>query len=564
MKIFLVNPSLLDFRSDEYDAFAVPTGLYYIGALLKKHGFDVDIVNLAIQKQPFVYLNDLLKEERPDMVAFSVLNANRFSAFEAATATKKFNKDIKIVFGGPCATFLPEHLFKALPELDYIVAGEGEFTFLELAELVKSGSVEQIKTIKGLWYRKDNQVIKTEKRDLIADLDILPNPAEFFDFQHLSLSRGCPGNCRFCGSPKFWGKGNVRFHSADWFVDQIEVLYKKGITHFYISDDTFTMDKKRVIKVCEKIISRNIIITFAAISRVDFINKDILFFMRKAGCIQISFGVESGALQIRNNLGKPVANERIIQTFQLTGSYGILPRAYFIYGSPEETKETIKASCDLIAQIKPLSAIFYLLVIFPGTELYYKLERQGLVSDEIWHEKIEDIPWFEFDTTLCFEDVKKFGRELRAAFFKNLDKFALDINLVDSNELYSEHAKFLSRLGMTFSHGEYANNKYVKNWANYTIAEKLFKKALKYNHDLDAYLGLGMLFQKRRQFVKAISFLEKGLNCFPDSYDMNVCMGICFMNTKEFSKALIYFNKFKDISAVQKYIKICKKLLSNG
>jgi len=562
LNIFLVNPSLLDSRADEYDAFSVPTGLYYIGAFLTKHGFDVEIVNLAIQKQPVAYLKDLLKKKNPGIVAFSVLNANRFSAFEAAEETKKFNKDIKIVFGGPCATFLPEHLFETLSQLDYIVSGEGEFTFLELAEIIKTNSFDQIEKIKGIFYRKDNKIVKTEDRELIADLDILPNPAQYFEFQHLSLSRGCPGNCNFCGSPKFWGKSHVRFHSADWFVNQIEALYKKGITHFYISDDTFTMDKKKVVEVCKKIISRKIDITFAAISRVDFINQDVLFFMRKAGCIQISYGVESGAVEIRKNLAKPVTNERIIKTFLLTSSYGILPRAYFIYGSPGENDGTIKASCDLINEIMPLSAIFYLLVIFPGTEFYNKLESKKLVSDEIWEKKIEDIPWFEFDSHLCFEDVKKYGEKLRKAFFKNLDKFALDTNLVDNKELFPEHAKFLSRLGMTFSHGEYAVNKYVENWDNIFIAEKLFRKALTYNHDLDAYLGLGMLFQKRGDFIEAISVLKKGLDFFPGSYDLNICMGICCMNTGEFLNALNFFNKFKDISAVQQYIDICSKKVS--
>ena len=172
---------------------------------------------------------------------------------------------------------------------------------------------------------------------------------------------------------------------------------------------------------------------------------------------------------------------------------------------------------------------------------------------------IEDIPWFEFDPSLCFEDVKKFGEKLRAAFFKNLDKFALDINLVDNSELNTEHAKFLSRLGMTFSSGEYAENKYVKNWENICIAEKLFRIALTYSHDLDAYLGLGMLFQQRGEFTQAMSFLKKGLGYFSDSFDLNICMGICFMNTKDFTKALEFFNKFKDISTVQQYIKICNK-----
>jgi radical SAM superfamily enzyme YgiQ (UPF0313 family) len=559
LKIFLVNPFLLDFRTVEYDASSVPTGLYYIGALLKEHGFVIEVINLPPQKQPLLYLKDRLKKEKPEIVAFSVLNANRFAAFASATEAKKLNPEVKIVFGGPCATFLSEYLFKASPELDYIVTGEGELTFLELAQKIKSGSVDLIETIKGIWYRKENQILKTEPRELIVDLDILPNPAQFFEFQHLSLSRGCPGNCNFCGSPGFWGKGNVRFHSVKWFVDQIETLYKKGITHFYISDDTFTMDKKRVIEICKKIIAKKINITFAAISRVDFINEDILFFMRKAGCIQISFGVESGALKIRENLGKPVTRDKIVKTFRMTSSYGILPRAYFIYGSPRENMETIEETCDLILEIKPLSAIFYMLVIFPGAEFYNRLERRGLVSDEIWEEKIEDIPWFEFDPDICFEDVKIFGEKLRAAFFKNLDTFALGINLVDNNELYAEHAKFLSRLGMTFSHGEYTDNKYVKDWGSNAIAEKLFNKALTYSHDLDAYLGLGMLFQQKAQFTEAIFYLEKGLDFFPDSYDLNICMGICFMNTKNFVRALNYFNKFNDISAVQHYIRICNQ-----
>jgi len=563
LKIFLVNPKLLDFRTDEYDSFSVPIGLYYIGALLKTNGFDIEIVNLAVQEQPVTYFRDRLCVAKPDIVAFSVLNANRFSAFEAAKETKQINKNIKIVFGGPCATFLPEFLFKSLPELDYIVEGEGELTFLEIAEMVRSGKNDAIEDIQGIWFRKDGQITHTKPRELIDDLDKLPNPAQFFDFQHLSLSRGCPGKCQFCGSPKFWGKTNVRWHSAEWFVDQIQLLYKKGITHFYISDDTFTMDKKRVVEVCKMIISRKLIITFAAISRVDFINEDVLFNMRKAGCVQISFGVESGSLKIRKNLGKPFSNEKIIQSFQLTLSYGILPRAYFIYGSPGETQATIDESCELIAKIKPLSAIFYLLVIFPGTGLYDRLKERGLAKDEIWEEKIEDIPWFDFDSGLCFEDVKLFGENLRRVFYKNLDKFALDIKLVNNSELFSEHAKFLSRLGITFSHGEYAENKYVDNWDNKFIAEKLFIKALEYSHELDAYLGLGMLYQKKGKFNKAIFFLEKGLGYFPDSYDLHLCMGLCYMNINEFRIALNFFNKFKDEPGMQQYVNICNQRIES-
>ncbi len=561
MKIFLVNPSLLDLRPNEYDVFSVPTGLYYIGALLINHGFDVEIINLALQEHPLVCFKEKLEQEQPLIIGFSLLNANRFSAFEAAREAKKINRDVKIVFGGPCATFLSKHLFEVLPELDFIVSGEGEFTFLELVSMIDSGCVETFESIDGLLYRSNNQIIKTRPRKLIDDLDLLPGPARFFRFQHLSFSRGCPGSCNFCGSPGFWGRGRVRFHSPRWFVDQMEILYKKGVTHFYISDDTFTMDRGRVLEVCSEIISRNMDITFAAISRVDFVSREVLFSMRKAGCIQISFGVESGAVKIRKILGKPVTRDRIIKSFHMTASYGILPRAYFIYGSPCEDKQTIKESCDLILQIKPLGAIFYMLVIFPGTGFYNTLKGKGLVSDKVWEERIEDIPWFRFDPDLCFEDVKSFGEELKSTFYGNLDKFALDINLVDEPELYSGHAEFLSRLGMTFSHGEYKDNRYVKNRDSLTTAEKLFKKALAYSPDRTAYLGLGMLFQKKVQFEKAISILEKGLGFFPDDFDLNICMGVSLMNTKRFSKALDYFNNFKDNNHAAHYINLCKQRL---
>ncbi|MCK5165359.1 MAG: radical SAM protein [Desulfobacula sp.] len=555
-KILLVNPVCLDARITGEDVHIVPIGLYYIGALLIENGFDTRIINLAAGRDdPVKAFKHMVAAEHPDVIGFSVTNPNRWNAMECATAAKKIKPDITIVFGGPAPTFLANHLLSACPDIDFIVAGEGEITFLELVTQLENGHNASFKQINGLVFKKKDDLFTTPPRNPIKDLDTLVHPSKYFVYQHLSMSRGCPGKCTFCGSPRFWGNQNLRFHSPQWFADEIQILNKNGVTHFYISDDTFTMDKPRVIEFCNFIIKRKLAITWNAISRVDYIDEDILFHMRKAGCIQLSFGVESGSEKIRKILGKPLKHEKIIKAFSLTSSYGIMPRAYFIYGSPGETDQTIKESCDLLNIIRPLSAIFYILVIFPGTHLYQSAVNKHLLTDDIWYRKIEDLPWFEVDTKLDFIKIKAFGDCLRSEFYNNLDRFAQTMNLVDIKELYPFHADFLSRLAMTFSHGEYAVDTRVKNQDK--TAKYLFDKALSYAPDSKAFLGLAMLLQKKKQFEKAILILEKGLNHSPENKELNICMGVCLMNTGRFKTALKFFEKFKKFAETNQYINIC-------
>jgi len=575
MTIFLVNPACLDARITDEDALLVPMGLFYIGALLKENGFNVRVVNLAVEQNPMDLLRAMVDAERPAIVGFSVLNANRFSAIEGAGVVKEVDPEILVVFGGPCATFLCDHLFFTCPALDCVVKGEGELTFLELAERVRHRGKDQIlnahgdREIKGLALGNGNRdalhgggregsgIVHTQEREPVEDLDSLPIPGRYFDLAHVSLSRGCPGRCTFCGSPRFWPGSRVRFHSPAWFVEQLCLLNQRGITHFFVSDDTFTMDKIRVIEVCRLIIKKGLDITWVAISRADFIDPGILGWMRRAGCTQISFGVESGSAAIRQTLGKPMKRERIVRAFALTASFGILPRAYFIYGSPGETAQTIDESLDLIMDIRPLSAIFYLLVLFPGTGLYENLVDQGKLSDSVWSREIEDIAWFEKDPDLDLEKVKGFGHSLRRRFYSNLSDFAAGVELVDDPLFYPFHADFLSRLAMTFSHGEYARNPWVKD--PMATARVLFDRALAYHPDLRAFLGLAMVFQKERRFDRAIETAALGLNHFKSSRNLTICMAVSLMNLGSFQKALGFLEPFEQDPDVKVYVDACRQ-----
>jgi radical SAM superfamily enzyme YgiQ (UPF0313 family) len=556
LNILLVNPSCLDPRISGEDARIVPMGLFYIGAQLMEKGFDTEILNLAdAGEDPAGVFKKVLETRKPDVIGFSVMNPNRWNAVDCARAARKIHPGAVLVFGGPAPTFLFDHLFSVCPEIDYIVKGEGEITFPELLAALETG--EPVEDIQGLVMKRDGRIIETPPRPPLEDLDALVHPSTYFTFQHLAMSRGCPGACTFCGSPEFWGNRQVRAHSPQWLAHEMEALAKKGVTHFYISDDTFTMDKPRVLEFCRLIIQKNLSITWNAISRVDCVDEDILGAMRKAGCIQISYGVESGSEKIRKALGKPIDREKIISAFALTKSYGILPRAYFICGSPGETKDTIRESMDLIHAIQPLGAVFYMLVIFPGTFLYRSAKQKGRVSDDFWHQRVEDLPWFEIDKNLDFKTVKAFGDSLRAAFYNHLDQFAQNLDLVDKKEFYPLHADFLSRLAMTFSHGEYAADPRVKNQEK--TASLLFERALALAPDARAFLGLALQKQKTRDFQGAGAVLEQGLAHFPRHKDLNLCLGICLMNQGRFKAALEFFKPFQAFPETRHYIAICQK-----
>ncbi|NWF76079.1 MAG: radical SAM protein [Nitrospirae bacterium] len=555
MKILLIYPYFLDERIHAEDVGIIPIGLYYIGAVLKENSYDVEILNWHnIHKAPHK-IEETLKEKKPDVIGFSIVNANRWGGIDISRIAKQILPDVKIVFGGIGTTFLWKHLLTNFKEIDYAVLGEGEISFLNLIKCLESKDLEGIHQIKGIAYREGKKVTKTLDADMIQDIDQIPMPAKYFDFQHLSSSRGCPSNCTFCGSPKFWGH-KVRFHSPEYFIKQIDLLYQRGITFFYFSDDTFTMRKDRVIQICKRIIEKDLKINWFAISRVNFINEEILYWMRKAGCVQISYGVESGSEKIRKVLNKNIRTEDIKNAFDLTTKFGILARAYFIYGSPGESWETIEESLNLIHEIKPLSTIFYILDIFPGTALYDDFKRRMKIGDDIWLQRIEDIMYFETDPRLSKDVILSFGKKLRTYYYNHLPEFTDAIQLLDLKDLYEHHADFLSRLAMTFSHGDYATIEAIPQKEK--IAQKLYERSLLYYPNHRAYLGLGIIWQKKGNFMESSRILSEGIKYFPQSESLTMCLGITYMNLKKYEEALKCFQKFPESKEAIEFSTICK------
>lgn len=558
MKILLIYPYFLDRRLYTEDIQSPPMGVFYVAAVLKAHGHDVEVLNWHDRELPPERVESVLREKRPQVIGFSILHANRWGGVEIARIAKRIDSAVTIVFGGVGATHLWEHFLKHFPEVDYIVLGEGENTFLKLVDRLAGRTAADWASIAGIAFRKDGRPFRTAAPEPVRDLDVLPLPAKYFDYAHLSLARGCMSNCRFCGSPGFWGR-RVRYHSAEYFVEQLAALRQRGRRFFFVSDDTFTLNRRRVIAACRQMIQRRLDLQWAAISRVDAVDEEMLAWMRRAGCIQISYGVESGSAEIRRRLGKKISDRQIRDAFARTHRFGIMARAYFIYGCPGENPTTIQATIHLMQAIQPLAAVFYILDLFPGTALYEDFKRRCRATDDIWMNRVEDIMYFETDPNLSAEQIIEYGRMLRESFYANLPRFVQALDPIDQSDFYPLHADFFSRLAMTFDQGDYARIDAIPDKPQ--LADVLYRRALSYHPDARAYLGLGILNQKAGRHTAAADLLTTGLSHFPEDEPLRACLAVSLMNLERYPDALTLLERCPNQPQVQQLVMACRQAM---
>ncbi len=557
MKILLVYPYFLYDRTHAENVDALPMGMYYLGAALLEAGHEVELADWhQVYTDPSEVERTLARFE-PDLVGVSIFHANRWGGLDVAEYIKQTRPDTRVVFGGVGATFLSRLLLEHFSCVDAIIRGEGEQTFLTLVERLEHG--DSFADIAGLSYRDHaGSVVENADAPLIQDLDSLPNPAKYYAYQHVALTRGCPGNCRFCGSPRFWGP-KVRYHSPEYFVEQLALLRERGVRFFYVSDDTFTARKSVVLEVCRLIRERGLDITWAAISRVDRVDEEILDAMRRAGCIQISYGVESGSEKIRQALNKRQTNEQIDRAFALTTAYGILARAYIIYGCPGADEQSLAEDRAFLDRVGPLVALFYVLQVFPGTALYDEaLQRFGL-DDSMWLERNEDALYLDLDPAMSAEDVIAYGRKLKEAYHARLPRAALEVNLVEDSSLDESHAAFLARLGLTFLNGDYAS--LPLNPAPKQIAEAVLRRSLEYADNPVALHGLGLLLATLGKDEDSMSLLQRGAAVFPNDPDLAVAYAVGLIRSGRAAQAETVLERFAHLQSVAPVLQACREQL---
>lgn len=360
------------------DTEIITYGLMTIAAQAKRAGHDVSIHNLS--STPWQDVLTFIAGTKADVFGISAFTFNRRGMGAVAALIRQHHPKAHITVGGPFVTALPQETLSFYRDVDTVVIGEGEETFMELLTCLVGG--HPTAGIPGTAWRNGEEIEVGPKRQRISDLDTLASPFDYFNSGIVMTSRGCPCKCTFCGSFTTWGQ-KLRFHSVDYCINMLKTALDKLTTPFLgIKDDTFTADRRRAVAICDAIIQSKLNFIWTCDTRVDCLDDELLRKMRQAGCQMISFGVESGAPEILKSMRKNTTPEMVLEATRAARKYGFFIRYYMIRLNRGETFETINQSTALIREGRPNKFFFSSLSFYPGTEDWEILSNeQGLSAD---------------------------------------------------------------------------------------------------------------------------------------------------------------------------------------
>jgi radical SAM superfamily enzyme YgiQ (UPF0313 family) len=399
--LLLIDPPLS--MTKRYGHFALcgnksfSYGLGYIAAVARREGFKVKILDMGVTEMDNNSFVNYLLTHSPRIVGLTATTIAISDAAKIAGIAKETLQDVLTVIGGSHISCTPKATILRYPEFDIGVIGEGEITMLELLNQTNPLTTDFSK-IDGLSWRDGEQVYYSRTRELIKDLDWLPFPAldllpdlqssyipAYFSVKRTPASgfittRGCPGRCTFCAN-SIHGR-RIRQFSLDYMFELIYILTKQyGIKELQILDDTFTVNRKRVIALCERLIHENIDITWSCSARVNGITKEMLEIMKRSGCWQICYGIESGDEAMLKKIKKNITIEEVHRTVNMTKKAGIKIKGFFMMGFPEETRESMKKTLNLAMNIPIDDLSLTIFTPYPGTPSYNDIQKYGTFTE---------------------------------------------------------------------------------------------------------------------------------------------------------------------------------------
>ena len=412
-RTLLVNPPLVNGvaftrqgrcqeREEVLGTTKPPYTLALIASLYRDAGFEVRLVDLTARRKSVDDLIVQLDRESfaPTLILFPSTTPT-LDADVAAIAKLKAHFGAPIFCFGPHASTTPHASMKRVPVVDGMFVGEPEDAALQLARLE---TLDELGTIPSLtWRRRSTEsagdtIVPHAARGQFAGFLTMPYPAwDLVPLASYSLplvnrpytivetSRGCPYACDFCVAPIHQGH-KFRERSAKAIVDEIERGYREfGIDFFYLWGDTVTLNVKSFTAFCDELIARNLPIQWFGNARADNLTDPAFVHrLRKAGCWMLAMGIETESEDIRKDMVKRLERKKIQTAIDNMRDAGIRSFAFFIFGYPGESLATINQTIGYAIELNPDFANFYPAVPYPGTELYNKVVRDGLLVEEDW------------------------------------------------------------------------------------------------------------------------------------------------------------------------------------
>ncbi len=384
MNILLINPSTTGYSR----SVTTPLGLLSIASTLQSKGHKVRLYDRTVEK---VKTKKVFEEFKPELVGISLVSFKSVTdAIELSEYAKK--SGLPVVWGGPLASEIPETVLKQ-KSVDIVSIGEGEATWVELAEKYSKGESD-FSSVAGLAIKgKNGETILTAQRGFI-DLGSLPpidwslidvpkyfqSSYECSKMLYLYCAKGCPHNCAFCYNKDFH-RCTYRKRPLEAVLDEIKFLVKNhGMDGVYFADEMWGRNRSEMRQICDSLRSLDLNFVWGCQTRIGVFNEDDFKYMYDSGCRWVFFGVESGSKKILERMNKQIPFDRIEKTFSNCRKAGIVAIASFIVGFPDETVEDLAKTVELIEKLEtPLINLNHFALV-PGSDIYFKMVSEGRYS----------------------------------------------------------------------------------------------------------------------------------------------------------------------------------------
>lgn len=368
-----------------------PLGLCSIGAALRRCGFSVRVVDCRIEGVAEKDLPALAARERPAIIGLTVTTPTLRACRRIFKSLREAGFGGALVAGGPHVSSDPEII--RVIGADFGIAGDGEPGMLALARALIRGEGD-VDGVPGLARIENGRLsanvttrVDTLTGPLMPDRTLINESLYFNPYfpsktTTMLSARGCPHKCAFCSRSD--SMGDYRPRPLDEFFDEAEAAARAGYGFVSLIDETFTHDRVRAAALAEGLIARKLGFRWACQTRADSIDREIAALLKRAGCINISFGVEAGASESRRRLDKPVTNEECEAAVRICREAGITTNAFFIIGGPDDTSEDVAAAVEYAVALDPDYAVFNIGTLFPGSRHYERELERGAVTREVW------------------------------------------------------------------------------------------------------------------------------------------------------------------------------------
>lgn len=379
---------------DEVAGRWIPLGLVYLAGAARQAKLDAEIYDAMAKGHAYPEIEQRFRESMADYVASTAITSTINDAVKTLELAKKIRPDTVTILGGVHPTFMYEEVLKCSAAVDYIVIGEGEVTLRHLLEVLEADGNPEM--VNGIAFRRDGEVVKTDKRILMETLDNLPAAWELLDWENytsfvipdsrlgaISTSRGCDHECIFCSQQKFWEK-SWRARDPRKVADELEYLYTKyHVNVFMITDEYPTRSRGRWEALLDAVIAKDIPVYLLMETRATDIirDKEIIWKYRKAGIIYISTGIETADQNALDAMRKEMVVEEIRQVFDILREQEIVSEASFMMGFPDETSASINKTMQLAQQYNPDIANFLTYTPWPYADGYKDLKPLIRVHD---------------------------------------------------------------------------------------------------------------------------------------------------------------------------------------